>query len=78
MLFLGTLRARTTGVKLAVLALENPPVRSRMAELASPLDQGVVCLDHLERVRAVGSVGHLDLYARGFAVEEGDGIGCLG
>ncbi len=51
-------------MKLAVLAFENPPVRSRMAELASPLDQGVVCLDHLERVRAVGSVGHLAFSAR--------------
>lgn len=37
-------------MNLAVPALEDPPVRTRVAHVAGPLDEGVVRLDHLERM----------------------------
>ena len=47
----GAVNAGTTCVELAVPAFEDPPVRPRVAQVARPLDQRVVRLDHLERVR---------------------------
>ena len=37
----------------AVSTFEDPPVWSGMAEVTGPLNERVVALDHLERVRAV-------------------------
>ena len=44
---------------LAIPAFEDPPVRSRMAQVAMPLDQRVIGLDHLEDMRAVVGEGHI-------------------
>lgn len=55
---LDTVNTGSTSVNLAVPALENPPVRSRMAYIAVPLNQSTVRLDHLERVGAVRCDGH--------------------
>lgn len=46
------LRAGPASVNLAIPALENAPVGTRMAQVAGPLDQSAVRLDHLERVSA--------------------------
>lgn len=48
------LRARPADLELAALALVDEPVRPRVAEVADPVDERVVRLDHLERVLAVG------------------------
>lgn len=45
-------------MNLAVAALEDPPVGAGMAEVAMPLDEGAVGLDHLEDVGAAGCEGH--------------------
>lgn len=45
-------------MNLAVAALENPPVGAGVAEVAVPLDEGAVGLDHLEDVGAAGCEGH--------------------
>jgi hypothetical protein len=47
-------------VNLAVPAFEDPPVRARVADMAGPLDESAVRLDHAERVRAAASPGHLE------------------
>ena len=55
------LGGRDTGparVDLAVTTLKDPPVRPRVAEVAGPLDERVIALDHLERMRAVILNGH--------------------
>ncbi|OHF02149.1 hypothetical protein CORC01_02429 [Colletotrichum orchidophilum] len=61
----GVLGAGPAGVKLAIPALENAPVGSRMAKVAGPLDQSAVRLDHLERVGAGTRDGHLEARAGG-------------
>lgn len=48
-------------MKLAVPTFEDPPVGSRVAQVASPLDERVVRLDHLECVGAVVLDCHLAL-----------------
>lgn len=45
-------------MNLAVAALEDPPVGSGVAEVAMPLDEGAVRLDHLEDVGAAACEGH--------------------
>lgn len=40
-------------MKLAISALEDPPVRPRVTQVARPLDQCVVRLDHFEVVGTV-------------------------
>lgn len=55
----GILDAGTTRVDLAVPAFEDPPVGSRVAQVAGPLNQGVVRLDHFERVCACVGDRHL-------------------
>ena len=45
-------------MELAISALEYPPMRTRVAEVARPLYQRVVRLDHLEAVGAVAAHGH--------------------
>lgn len=54
----------STCVNLAVSALENPPVRTRMTDIAGPLNQSTVRFDHLERVGAVRCDGHGDSICR--------------
>jgi hypothetical protein len=56
---LSTLHARTTGVKPAVSTLPDEPKGAAVADLAPPLDQGVVRLDHDERVRTMAGERHL-------------------
>ena len=56
----GALDAGTTRVEPAVPAFKDPPVRTRVAQVARPLDQGVVQLDHDKRVRAVAGECHLE------------------
>jgi hypothetical protein len=51
--FLGTVHATPTRVEPAVPALPDEPERTAVADVARPLDQGVVRLDHDKRVRAV-------------------------
>jgi hypothetical protein len=46
-------------VNFAIPAFEDPPVRTRVAQVASPLDQGVVRLQHLEGVGATVRDRHL-------------------
>ena len=43
-------------MELAVLTFEDPPVRTRVAKVACPLDQNAVALDDLETMRT--SRGH--------------------
>lgn len=52
------LGTRPTSVNLAVAALENPPVGAGVAEVAMPLDEGAVGLDHLEDVGAACCESH--------------------
>lgn len=57
----GAVHATPAGVMPAVTALPDEPKRACVAVVAPPLDQGVVGLDHDERVRAlaVASERHL-------------------
>lgn len=55
---LGVRRALTACLQLAVGALEDEPVRSRVAHATVPEDQGRVALDHRERVLTVRLGGH--------------------
>jgi hypothetical protein len=50
--------AGSASMNLAVSAFKNPPVRTRMAQVAGPLNQGTVRLDHLKRVCTVRCDGH--------------------
>lgn len=50
--------AWAAGFQLAVLALEDVPVRPAMAYAANPLDEGGFGLDQVERVSAVSRDGH--------------------
>jgi hypothetical protein len=45
-------------VDLAVPALEYPPMRTGVAQVAGPLDECIVRLDHLEGVSAGVGDGH--------------------
>ena len=45
-------------MNLAVAALKDPPVGPGVAEVAMPLDEGAVGLDHLEDVSAAACEGH--------------------
>ena len=58
--YLGSRHTGSTRVCFAVSTFEDPPVWSGMAEVTGPLNERVVALDHLERVRAVV----LDCYDR--------------
>jgi len=51
-------RARPAGLQLALLALEDEPVRAGVAEVAIPEDQRGVRLDHLEGVFAFAGLRH--------------------
>lgn len=48
------------GLELAVLALEDEPVRAGLADTAAPEEQRVGTLDHGEGVVAVAWDGHFD------------------
>lgn len=48
---------------LAVPAFEDPPVGSRVAQVAGPLNQSAIRLDHFERVCAGVGDRHLCLAA---------------
>ncbi|KAK7539574.1 uncharacterized protein J3D65DRAFT_284769 [Phyllosticta citribraziliensis] len=50
--------ARPAALELAALAFVDEPVRPRVAEVAYPVDEGVVRLDHFERVVAASGDGH--------------------
>ncbi|KAI1435641.1 hypothetical protein GGR50DRAFT_289803 [Xylaria sp. CBS 124048] len=47
-------------MNFAVSALEYPPVGARMTQVASPLHQGTVRLDHSERMCAGCCDGHCE------------------
>lgn len=47
------MNAGAASVNLAISTFKNPPVRTRVAQVASPLNQGAVRLDHLERMCTV-------------------------
>lgn len=51
-------RARPAGLELAMLALENVPVRPGVAHVAMPQDQRRVGFDHLERMVATARHCH--------------------
>ncbi|KAK7518235.1 uncharacterized protein IWZ02DRAFT_456073 [Phyllosticta citriasiana] len=51
-------RARPAALELAALAFIDEPMRPRVTEVAYPVDEGVVRLDHLERVVAASGDGH--------------------
>ena len=55
---LTAVHASTASVNLAVPALEDPPVRARMAPLKMPENQGRVGLDNDKRVIAPIRFGH--------------------
>lgn len=50
---LGIVRARPTGLQLAILAFEDKPVWARMAHVAYPLNEGRFALYELEAVSAI-------------------------
>jgi hypothetical protein len=51
--------ARSTRLEFAVRALKDVPVRTRVAEIAMPEDEGRVALDHLECVVASPRHSHV-------------------
>ena len=55
---LGLVGAGPAGLELAVVALEDEPVRAGLADAAVPQDQRGVGLDDLEGVRALAWVCH--------------------
>jgi len=48
------------GLKLALRALVDPPVRPRVTHVAIPEDESGIGLDHLEGVFALAWLGHFD------------------
>lgn len=75
---LAAVHASTASVDFAVTALENPPVRARMAQVAHPLDQSAVRLDHLEVVRAGVRHGHNEKRSHGLIRKIGERRGVSG
>ncbi|OTA96062.1 hypothetical protein M434DRAFT_151274 [Hypoxylon sp. CO27-5] len=57
--YLDIVDASPARVDLAVSTLKNPPVRTRVTQVTGPLDESAVRLEHLERVCAVVSYGHV-------------------
>lgn len=55
---LGAQAAWTTGLKFAVFAFENAPVRTGLTYATMPEDESRVALDHVERVLTEGRDGH--------------------
>jgi hypothetical protein len=45
-------------MEFTIPTLKDPPVRTRVTQVAGPLDQGVVGLDHLEGMGAIAGNCH--------------------
>lgn len=58
---LDLVRARTAGLELAVLALKDVPMGTRVTHGTNPLDQGGLRLEKVERVVAVCMESHCDV-----------------
>jgi hypothetical protein len=56
--YLGLGRAGPACLQLAVGAFVDEGVRPRMAQVAIPLNESGVGLDHVERMRAASGLGH--------------------
>lgn len=54
-------------MKLAVPTLKNPPVRPGVTQMACPLRQGIVRLDHPERMSTISRDRHVA--GAGFGLE---------
>ena len=60
--------AGSAGLELAVLALENEPVRSGVAHVAHPLDEATLGFDDFEGVDTARWYSHCSKFCLGFVL----------